>query len=143
MTPTKNASKRAGIGHANALAEQAWVKKYWDWRHAGLVDLTEQLGTPDACYTYAPYEHIFAYHDWIRHAMDALGREGPRLPAQETTHLVHSMRQLVFGNLAGANGQKPMARRGHAFSNAQSPSQKTVLMIWMRIEIQEGSRANT
>jgi AAA domain len=140
VTSTKNISKRHRIGHANALADKTWVSKYWDWAHAGLIDIVEQLGTPDVCYTIAPYEFLFTWPQWLQDLKVKLGRGDMQLPALETIHMVHALRQLVVGFLAGSNGTKPTIWREHVFSDKTNPSRSAVLCFWARIELQEGSK---
>jgi hypothetical protein len=141
VSATKSVSKRFKIGQANALADRTWVSKYWEWHHAGLVDLVRQFGTPDACYTMAPYEFLWHWPQWLQDLKQKLNRSDMELPALETLHLVHSLRQIVVGFMAGGNGSKPTVWREHVFADKSQPTRNSILCMWYRLEFQEGSKA--
>jgi len=136
VTATKCISRRQKIGHSNALAGYHWIDKYWEWPFAGLRDIVDQYGTPDLCYTIAPYEFLFHWHQWIDDCKAKLGLNDLQLPTLESMHVLHVLRQLTVGYLLGKNGDKPTKWREHVLHDHTNPSNDKCLIIFYRLETQ-------
>ena len=71
--------------------------------HAALVDLQRQLGLPTLFLTIAPYEWSAPYHEFIENELKKALRSRTWLPAAETCHLAHVLKQLIVGLATGSN----------------------------------------
>ena len=63
-----------------------------------------------------------------------------QVPTLEIIHLVHTLKQVVIGFMDGANGNKPTVWREHVFADKRNPDRKVIVLIWARVELQEGKK---
>lgn len=137
----KNAS---GTSIRTALSGKTFSPEYWRTMHAGLVDLQRQFGLPTLFLTVAPYEWSAPYHEFIEDELKKAMRSRTWLPAAETCHLAHLLKQVVVGLATGSNRkQKRRKDRNwtkHIFSAKDQSGKETVVNFFARLEYQDGKR---
>ena len=112
--------------------------------HAALVDMQRQLGMPTLFLTVAPYEWSAPYHAWITDEMKKAFRSRTWLPAAESCHLAHILKQFVVGLLTGSN-RKQVKRKDrhwqqHILAAKDGSNRQTVVNFFARLEFQDGKR---
>ena len=83
-----------------ALSGKTFSPEYLRTMHAALVDMQRQLGAPTLFLTTAPYEWSAPYHVVIENELKKAFRSRTWLPAAETCHLAHVLKQAIVGFLA-------------------------------------------
>ena len=137
----KNAS---GVSLRASLSDKTFSPEYWRTMHAALVDMQRQLGMPSLFITVAPYEWSAPYHAFIEDELKKAFRSRTWLPAAESCHLAHVLKQFVVGLLTGANRntkkRKDRTWQKHTFAAKDGSGRRTVVNYFARLESQDGKR---
>ncbi|CAK0799172.1 unnamed protein product [Prorocentrum cordatum] len=144
---------RKNLGLGDAVPMRVLMKGnsfspiYWREVHNGLIDLVRQVGMPKMFWTISPYEYLAPYHEWMQDEMAKSLRSRMHLPAAESLHMAHALLEITHGLLTGVNrvgtSKKGGGGRGwkkHILSNKDDASKPIKLIVFTRLEFQDGSR---
>ena len=121
----------------------AWTPQYWKLRHAAVLDMQAQCGSPVAFLTWAPFEWSAPYHEWLLRQMEQLGRERLRLAGPETLHLAHVLTEFFREWICGGSrkaGEASTRWETAVFGGTNEHGRKIKVNFVGRLEFQDGKR---
>ena len=134
ITGAVNSLQASGCSLNVGLQQKSFSATYWQWQHMYLLDTVHQYGYPSFFLTLSPYKWTFPWPTFVEELWWDQGLKPTEVPILETLHVAHTLEQIAWGFVTGANCNR---WQQHLFADTVNPANRNTLTYFYRFEFQE------